>query len=137
VGIWQSKVQQPKRSKKRAIAIDLGPAEIWLGQWLVNGARRCRFKALNLVSAHCNGLAAKPQAPANRHPSGVAGLRAESAVEGAAKVGYGAFPFKPFKDFIILTDFSRCQGNAIGRVSRRPNSRCPQQPYGFEYKDSP
>src|ERR1700723_519654 len=26
------------------------------------------------------------------------------------------------KDFIILTDFSRCQGNVIGRVSRRPQN---------------
>src|ERR1700674_153358 len=26
----------------------------------------------------------------------------------------------PVKDFIILTDFSRCQGRMIGRVSRRP-----------------
>src|SRR5450755_4982571 len=25
----------------------------------------------------------------------------------------------PVKDFIILTDFSRCQGHMIGRVSRR------------------
>ena len=25
----------------------------------------------------------------------------------------------PFEDFIILTDFSRCQGHLIGRVSRR------------------
>ena len=25
----------------------------------------------------------------------------------------------PFRDFIILTDFSRCQGGVIGRVSRR------------------
>src|ERR1700684_768853 len=24
----------------------------------------------------------------------------------------------PFRDFIILTDFSRCQGRVIGRVSR-------------------
>jgi hypothetical protein len=27
---------------------------------------------------------------------------------------------QPVKDFIILTDFSRCQGHMIGRVSRRP-----------------
>jgi hypothetical protein len=27
---------------------------------------------------------------------------------------------EPLKDFIILTDFSRCQGPAIERVSRRP-----------------
>jgi hypothetical protein len=26
---------------------------------------------------------------------------------------------EPVKDFIILTDFSRCQGGMIGRVSRR------------------
>src|SRR5450631_4042533 len=26
---------------------------------------------------------------------------------------------QPFKDFIILTDFSRCQGHLIGQVSRR------------------
>src|SRR4029453_4501268 len=27
---------------------------------------------------------------------------------------------RPVKDFIILTDFSRCQADMIGRVSRRP-----------------
>jgi hypothetical protein len=31
-----------KKRQKRAIAIDLGFAEIWLGQRLVNGARRSR-----------------------------------------------------------------------------------------------
>jgi len=39
VGIQQSKVQWPKRSEKRAIAIDLDFAEIWLGQSLVNGGQ--------------------------------------------------------------------------------------------------
>jgi hypothetical protein len=44
----------------------------------------------------------------------------------------------PVKDFIILTDFSRCQGRMIGRVSRRPEQPfCPKPPHGFEYKDFP
>jgi hypothetical protein len=38
VGIQQSKINGQKRSQMRAIAIDLGFAEIWLGQRLVNGA---------------------------------------------------------------------------------------------------
>jgi ribosomal protein S16 len=42
VGIAQSRVQWPKRSQKHAIAIDLGSAEIWLGQSLVNGAKLSR-----------------------------------------------------------------------------------------------
>jgi hypothetical protein len=61
-----------------------------------------------------------------------------------------------FRDFIILTDFSRCQGRVIGRVSRRFRAWSgkveisfseaivtarkwppPQQPYGFRDKDFP
>jgi len=34
-----------KRSQKRAIAIDLGSAEIWLGQRLVNGAKPSRISS--------------------------------------------------------------------------------------------
>jgi hypothetical protein len=42
------------------------------------------------------------------------------------------------KDFIILTDFSRCQGHMIGRVSAAPNSaKCPEPIRGFEDKDFP
>ncbi|HMI11858.1 MAG TPA: hypothetical protein VK567_09735, partial [Bradyrhizobium sp.] len=36
------------------------------------------------------------------------------------------------KDFIILTDFSRCQGQMIGRVSRRS-----KQPPSLRDKDFP
>lgn len=32
--------------------------------------------------------------------------------------------FLPLNDFIILTDFSRCQGPMIGRVSRGPETAC-------------
>src|SRR5713101_5456027 len=34
------------------------------------------------------------------------------------------------KEFIILTDFSRCQGSMIGRVSRRPRT-FPSSRQGF------
>jgi hypothetical protein len=43
-----------KRSEIRAITIDLGLAEIWLGQRLVNGSRGRRFEALAAVAARLN-----------------------------------------------------------------------------------
>jgi hypothetical protein len=46
-----------KRSQKRAIAIDLGFAEIWLGQSLVNGARAADLQPLQrLQHAHTRGF---------------------------------------------------------------------------------
>jgi hypothetical protein len=45
VGIQQSWVQRQKTQSKSAIAIDLGLAEIWLGQKLVNGAKLSRISS--------------------------------------------------------------------------------------------
>jgi hypothetical protein len=45
VGIQQSKVNGQKRGQMRAIATDLGFAEIWLAQRLVNGANLSRISS--------------------------------------------------------------------------------------------
>jgi hypothetical protein len=46
-----------KRSQKHAIAIDLGFAEIWLGQSLVNGARAADLQPCSGCSiAHTGGF---------------------------------------------------------------------------------
>jgi hypothetical protein len=45
VGIQQPGFNGKKRSQMRAIAIDSGFAEIWLGQRLVNGANLSRISS--------------------------------------------------------------------------------------------
>jgi hypothetical protein len=46
VGVQQSRVQRPKRSKTGAIAIDSGWAEIWLAQRVVNAAKGLAIQGL-------------------------------------------------------------------------------------------
>jgi hypothetical protein len=120
VGIAQSKVQRPKRSQKRAIAIDLGFAEIWLGQSLVNGARAADLKPLQrLQHAHTSGFKSikRPwELIFLGEPRSFPKFVPEGAANGSQTSETG---HSPVKDFIILTDFSRCQGHMIGRVSRR------------------
>jgi hypothetical protein len=68
-----------------------------------------------------------------------AGSRPEFASD-EVKNGSQNLKRKPsaFKDFMILTDFSRCQRGLIGRVSRGIRiARAPNKPIGFEDKDYP
>jgi hypothetical protein len=94
-----------KRSEIRAIAIDLGLAEIWLGQRLVNGSRGRRFEALAAVAARFNR-----------------GFKTITSEDAAGITNLPKTRRSHVKDFIILTDFSRCQGPTIGRVSRGPKT---------------
>src|SRR6185437_1160089 len=109
---------------KRAIAIDLGLAEIWLGQRLVNGARDRRSEACEQGFGTLKSPG--PRAERRRYPGKRDACAAEVATLSSCL---------PCEDFIILTDFSRCQGGSIGRVSRGPNCSCLKQPHGFEDKE--
>jgi hypothetical protein len=108
-----------KRSQKRAIAIDLGFAEIWLGQSLVNGARAADLTPLQrLQHARTTGLQIDKR-PWELVFLGVPRFRSSCrrVLQMDRELRKRGTP--PVKDFIILTDFSRCQGYVIGRVSRR------------------
>jgi hypothetical protein len=92
-----------KAQQNHAIAANSGPAEIWLAKSLVNVARHlCRqSRRLGLAPWRDTKL---------------------SAVTGYYDGRTASLP--PFQDFMILTDFSRCQGHAIGRVSRPQKRPC-------------
>jgi hypothetical protein len=83
-------------------------------------------------------------------PQGIRQMSGNSAIQGSMAKNAAKYALSPLtrfrrdmagpeacqrreavKDFIILTDFSRCQGPMIGRVSRRP-----EQPI-FQDKDFP
>jgi hypothetical protein len=92
-----------KRSQKRAIAIDLGFAEIWLGQSLVNGARATDLKPLQRVAARSYQGLQIDKRPGELVFSGVSGLFSEVRVGGCRKwitnFGNGALPGQGFHHF--------------------------------------
>jgi hypothetical protein len=89
-------------AKKRAIAIDLGAAEIWLGHRLVNGGRDRRFEAFG------SGFGTlKPGFTTDQRPrqTGIFGMPdCERKLRRRTSQRSYIKPFG-FQDFIILTDF--------------------------------
>src|ERR1700686_1126909 len=79
-----------------------------------------RFEAPAAVAARsCQGLQIDKR-PRELIFLGAARLFPKFVSEGAANSSRTSeMGHSPVKDFIILTDFSRCQGHMIGRVSRR------------------
>jgi hypothetical protein len=114
--------------KTGVIAIDSGPAEIWLGPSLVNAALPTPQGPSRLLPEDAGGRIYR----CATRPCKAAVERFRDLGQFGSGVGRRQFRgWAPCCDFIILTDFSRCQGHAIGRVSRR----FAQQPAGFEDKD--
>src|ERR1700733_12414994 len=99
------RVQRPKRGKSGVIAIDSGPAEIWLGPGLVNAAKGLRFSGL-LAIRWARGIAVS-------HGQRTARCKAGGGPPGWAAGEMPATEARPVTDFMILTDFSRCQCHAI------------------------
>jgi hypothetical protein len=89
-------------------------------------ARSYRASILRLASPETGILTDAPSRP--------------ECVSGNAENGSQRLESKPsaFKDFMILTDFSRCQHRLIGRLSRGIRiAPAPNKPIGFEDKDYP
>src|ERR1700687_5403013 len=79
-----------------------------------------RFEAPAAVAARSNQGLQIDKRPWDLVFSGVPRLFSKFVSEGAANGSRTSETGRsPVKEFIILTDFSRCQGHMIGRVSRR------------------